>query len=107
MELSTNSSLVSSLLADELEEETGAGMHKIGSKADCASPLLRLQASKITELQKDSDRLDWVLSKKTLRVQGNDQLGWFVMDVGDGLSFVVRHANTSREAIDAAMKLTA
>lgn len=53
--------------------------------------------------EKDAERLDWVLANRHLRVQGNDENGWCVLDCSDGLTFMVKDAATAREAIDAAI----
>ncbi len=53
----------------------------------------------------DTQRLNWLLAHRFLRVQGTDERGWCVLDCSNGLTFVVQHANTAREAIDQAMEL--
>lgn len=59
-----------------------------------------------SEIAKDTARLDFVMNRENrhLRVQGDDVNGWCVLDCGNGLEFIVRHANTYREAIDRAIE---
>ncbi len=54
----------------------------------------------------DTQRLDWLLAHRFLRVQGDEKHGWCVLDCRNGLTFVINHTSTAREAIDqAALKL--
>ncbi len=55
----------------------------------------------------ESARLDWLLTNRNYRVQGSDAKGWFVLDCGNGLTFITRGHATPRDAIDAAMAIRA
>jgi hypothetical protein len=65
-----------------------------------AYALAAIEASRADAL--DAARLDWVLSNRNHRVQGSDTKGWCVLDCSNGLTFVVRDADTARQAIDKA-----
>lgn len=52
---------------------------------------------------RDGERLDYVLTNRNHRVRGSDAKGWCVLDCSNGLEFIVRHAQTARAAIDAAI----
>ena len=53
----------------------------------------------------DTERLDWVMLHGMFRVQGDDQHGWRVLDMRNGLTFLVERKPTMRDAIDTAMNL--
>lgn len=59
--------------------------------------------NEVEGLRKDAERLDYVLTNRNHRVQGSDAKGWCVLDCSNGLTFIVRNAQTARAAIDAAM----
>jgi hypothetical protein len=52
----------------------------------------------------DRARLEWwIKNGSNLRLQGNDKVGWSIMDCGSGLTFLIRGAPSFRTAIDEAM----
>jgi hypothetical protein len=62
---------------------------------------------RLSEVEADAQRLDWLVSDaargQALRVQGNDQRGWRVLDMSHGL-VIFGEGKTARAAIDAASK---
>lgn len=55
----------------------------------------------------DADRLDWVIANRNIRFHLSIDKTWTVLDCRYGLTGVVDNMKTSRDAIDAAMRLVA
>jgi len=72
------------------------------ASGDRGERMLPELVSHIEGLAKDAGRLEWVVKNKQMRVQGRDD-SWFVLDCGNGLTFVTDRKLTYREAIDTAM----
>ena len=89
-------------ISDEWGMNSGLGLiaDPNGSLVRYTDALAAIEASRADAL--DAARLDWVLSNRNHRVQGSDTKGWCVLDCSNGLTFVVRDADTARQAIDKA-----
>jgi hypothetical protein len=62
----------------------------------------------LARLEADAGRLEWLADPaNAVRVMGNDERGWSVCDMSDGLVFLSRGCKSMREAIDAATALSA
>lgn len=62
----------------------------------------------LQDCTKETERLDWLLNTKNLRVYGNPTTGWSIQDPSKEETYVVVSGATSaREAIDLAIKLEA
>jgi hypothetical protein len=62
----------------------------------------------IARLEADARRLEWLADPaNAVRVMGNNERGWSVCDMSDGLVFLSRGCKSMREAIDAAIALSA
>lgn len=62
-------------------------------------------------IRSDTVRLEWLINgegaQKAAKVTGSDARGWGVCDCSDGLTFLSRGHATFRDAIDAAIDITA
>jgi hypothetical protein len=68
----------------------------------------RAKDATIARLEADARRLEWLADPaNAVRVMGNDERGWSVCDMSDGLVFLSRGCKSMREAIDVAIALSA
>ena len=76
---------------------------KTGALLTAAATELTTLTARVEAAEGDSQRLEWVLTHRTYRVQGSDERGWFVLDNSNGLTFLTEKHPTYRAAIDAAI----